>query len=103
MPYPNVGFQITTKRRDELVHQILNDVFREKVAGFFVSRRHDYVMRPLLSCEGPRRTWWGGNNTGFGYILWGYSVCELKQEREKGNLIASGSEIPDFFLLLFYL
>ena len=56
MPYPNVGFQITTKRRDELVHQILNDVFREKVAGFFVCRRHDHVMRPLLSCEGPRRT-----------------------------------------------
>ena len=36
----------------------------------------------------------GMHNTGFAYILCGYSVCELKQELEKGNLIASGSEIP---------
>ena len=33
-------------------------------------------------------------DTGFGCILGWYSVCELKQEREAGNLIKCGSEIP---------
>ena len=64
------------------------------MAGFSVSRRHDYVKVCGLYCHVRVHDALGGmRNTGFGYILLGYSVCELKQERETGNLIASDSEI----------
>ena len=84
-----MAFQFPTKRRDELVHRILNDIFREKVAclqsGQKLTRlrqstvKHNYVG--VLDALG------GMRDTGFGYILCWYSVLSTQTGAGKGKLI----------------
>ena len=96
LPYPTVAFQFPTKRRDELVHRIMNDIFREKVACLRSGRRLTRLRQstvPLCGqtqlCGGPLDAHGGMRDTAAGdlaiFCVGQYSVCELRRERKKGN------------------
>ena len=52
LPHPNVAFQLPTKRRDELVHRILNDIFREKVACLRSGRGLTRLRQSMVPLRG---------------------------------------------------
>ena len=98
LPYPNVGFQVPTKWRDELVHRILNDIFREKAAGFFVSRRHDYFKVRCLYAV--KHNYARVHDELGGMRVTGFCVgtrMRAKRGRETGNWLTCGRDISWFY------
>ena len=87
LPHPTVAFQSPTKRRDELVHRILNDIFREKMACLRSGRRLTRLRQSTVPLCGQTQ-FFGGPLDAWDLAIFcvgQYSVCELRREREKGN------------------
>lgn len=82
-----------------LVHRILNDLFREKVACLRSGRRLTRLRQSTVS----NTIMWGSmmRLAGCAHETWLYFVLVLamraKTEREKGNWLTCGREIPWFY------